>query len=429
MVSSFVSMTAGNSPCSRRRFLGSASAAAAFGISSVLGVDEVGKGESAVTGDGNRVTVAIVDPGAGIDPRLPAFLVVTYEAKVVEEPGLPLMALTLNGEEGRRDLIVEALGGLRNNLELLRKPLKVDVRQVGNVAVPPKAEAETLAVAILLRSVILGDRLDDGIVAAATVNVKQDPDLGLYRLYGYSPVNLEAILAAGFSRVVIPGPLGGLVDDYAVRGEWASLHGSQVWTAGTFEDLYELFAVEDDQRAPGNPADGQGREGENSNSEEVAQRFKETQALLLERGMSMAANPHVMERVTKMLEIHPDHHTANLYRRYGEGAPPKHLSRIGSAEGLRAFFYREVMPVFRDLPNLEDADVRDKKRDLRDRLTDESRNVHPDAKGIVTHLEGFEDFMTRFSQSDAATIPATATDFDAWRNGLDVKVEAVASVP
>lgn len=168
-----------------------------------------------------------------------------------------------------------------------------------------------VACALLLDSLITGEEISLDIALTGDMNAD-----GLVKPVGGIYGKIRGAEKAGRSIVAIPEKNQESVLDMMIASGPESICGIQIFSIGKFEEAYQLSRAEGDRPTP---------------LKEALLEFSEIQGVLQKAGgMRFLKNPHVIERLKKVIELAPNHLSAKSLLLAGTGTVPSQLSLRGS---------------------------------------------------------------------------------------------------
>ena len=168
-----------------------------------------------------------------------------------------------------------------------------------------------VACALLFESVVTGDALEEKF--AVTGDMSAD---GLVQPVGGIDGKIRGAIKSRCPYVAIPSKNVKSVADIAILQGAAYLSGIQIFSVSNFDEVLELARHPDSRKAE---------------ISEAMQIFDEVAAVVSRPGGDrLLSNPHVQERLLRILELTPNHESARFMQLAGKGRGPKNLSLAGS---------------------------------------------------------------------------------------------------
>ena len=251
---------------------------------------------------------------------------------------------------------------------------------------PKDGPSASLAVAMLLDSLV--DDIDFQTGVAVTGDLTSD---GKVRPIGGLDAKLRAAKKAGCAIICFPIDNAGEIDDIIVDGEIANLLGLQAIAVNHLDDALAVAKLEKD--------------------EDIASAIRTVDELLAaarEKGGAVLKSEESMEKLKKVLEVLPNHITAQVLVRYASGQLPNRYSILGSLVRLEEAM-AELSETFGDLDRGGESALNEILSDNRlDNMYDRAREnvmsvrnkMHPDVKR-------YEGAVSRYLQL-LAKLPHTA---------------------
>ncbi|MEM9280664.1 MAG: S16 family serine protease [Verrucomicrobiota bacterium] len=172
-----------------------------------------------------------------------------------------------------------------------------------------------VACALLTESILTNTPLNR--MFAVTGDMNAD---GAVQPVGGIDGKIRGAVRTGCSHMAIPKANQSLISDLLILGGVQSLCRIQVFTITEFDEAWKLALAPDQQDA--------------AVSQSLALFNEVKEVLSRPGGQSYLTNPHVKERLSKILELTPNHLTARLLLLASQGQAPQKLSLIGSFQTI-----------------------------------------------------------------------------------------------
>ncbi|MCG8601773.1 MAG: hypothetical protein MI807_16655 [Verrucomicrobiales bacterium] len=173
----------------------------------------------------------------------------------------------------------------------------------------------SLACALLLDSLITGEQISDGILLTGNLNSEGlvQPVEGVFAM-------IRTAVKDGRKVIAVPDKNAKALLDLVIAEGPSSISGIQVFSISNFQEALEITRSEQER---------------NSNLAEAVDQFSEIQTVLNKpNGLNFLTNQHVIRRLEKVVELAPNHATAEALLVAANGQAPKMLSLGGSLAAI-----------------------------------------------------------------------------------------------
>jgi hypothetical protein len=239
-----------------------------------------------------------------------------------------------------------------------------------------------VACALLLESIISGVELDRNFAVTGDMNAD-----GAVQPVGGIDGKVRGSVTARCTHVGIPIENQNSISDIFLMGGVQEMCKIQIFTIETFEEALRL---------------AKGAESRDTELAEAMALFSEVAGVVGRRGgETMVSNPHVVNRLRRILEIAPNHYSAELLLRSGVGSAPTHLSLSGSFVALDRCI--KPMNAVR-----ESRDFASKIEPLKDSILNLRRmrnQLDPRTKDISDNLEDLYEALASIEPGMPSTSP------------------------
>ncbi len=253
-----------------------------------------------------------------------------------------------------------------------------------------------VACALLGESILTGVELDRDFAVTGDMNAD-----GEVQPVGGVAGKIRGAINSDLSIIAIPASSLNVLSDSAAMGDFETFRDIQIFSVSTFEEALAIAKAEDL------------RDAEMSES---LRTFEEVQEVLSQDGGERwLANPHVHERLRKVISLTPNHQSATFLLLQGLGQAPQSLSLSGSFLEI----YKAVRPV---REALETGEIPEDTEGLSHSMFDLRRirpKLDPRTRGCADALEDFSSTIKQVGDTDleraTSRIPKLVEDLnDSW---------------
>lgn len=315
-------------------------------------------------------------------------------ATVVDEDFGAGLSLGFNQEVGKSTESsleeVEKFHAVRRGSEPVKKAIDISFGEQYSQKDGPSA---AVACALLVESILTGVELDGAF--AVTGDMAAD---GTVRAVGGIDGKIRGATKGKCSIIAIPADNRETLSDLAVLKETKYFTDIQIFSIATFDDALELAKAEN---------------GRSDVLKQSIAAFAEIQKVLSQPGgEKWIGNPHVQERLKKIVQDTPNHESARHLYLIGARATAPQLSLAGSFLQI----YRVVAPI---RSALETGNIPDDTKGLGDSIFS-LRNVRtvldPRTRGCADALEDFAEKLKKVGDTDLASAQSRIPKFVAELN-------------
>lgn len=266
-----------------------------------------------------------------------------------------------------------------------------------------------VACALLLESIISGVELEQAFAVTGDMNAD-----GAVQPVGGIDGKIRGAVKARCTHVAIPKENRKSVSDIFLLEGPAEMCRIQIFSIEDFDEAFSL-AKASDQRSP--------------ELAEAMKLFSEVAAVVgRPGGQGMLVNPHVIERLRRVLQLAPNHLSAELLLRSGMGSAPTHLSLAGSFTALDRCLkpmnaVRESRDFTSKIEPLKDSIIN--LRRIRNQLDPRTKDVCDNIEDLYAALSDIEPGMP----STSPRLKQAIEDMNRASDRLDAAYAALRSDP
>lgn len=176
---------------------------------------------------------------------------------------------------------------------------------------PKDGPSAAVACALMAESIVTGEKLDPGFAATGDMTAT-----GEVRPVGAVPSKIKGAIRKECTHVGIPYQNVRSIEDSYILDGIESLYKIQIFSLNTFKDAREIAVL-----------------NRSENLQMAMDEFKEVQRVL-ERDEKYAMNGKVREKLKKVIDLAPNHISAQLLYLHSMKRAPKKLSLQGSLTGI-----------------------------------------------------------------------------------------------